>query len=102
MIKLKENRAIMLFRTVIITVLLTITCHTTSWSQQAGGSVEQAEKNIAKKRKDRAKATAKADKEGKKRFMSIQSKETQKRMKKQQKELKKRARKAKREKRRNR
>ena len=69
------------------------------YSQESGGTVAQAEENIKQKRKERAKAKAKADKAGKKRMMSIQSKETQKRLKKQQKELKKRARKAKKAKR---
>ena len=54
------------------------------YSQESGGTVAQAEENIKKKRKERAKAKTKADKAGKKRMMSIQSKETQKRLKKQQ------------------
>lgn len=60
------------------------------FAQKTPATVEQAEKNIEKKRESRKKAQQKAEKDGKKRFMGIQSKETQKRMKKQQKALKKR------------
>lgn len=64
---------------------------THTYAQESGGTIAQSEKRIAKEKKKRAKQLAKANKHGKKRFVGMQSKETQKRMKQQQKELKKRA-----------
>jgi len=68
----------MLFKTIFVFILLQF-CSSSAFSQKADGGVNMNE--IKKAKKENQKAAKRAAEYGKKRHLSIQSKETRKRMK---------------------